>query len=98
MACQFRLLLRLPNTLLSAADARMKKKSSPQPLDDDLRPEYGPDFFKNMKPNRFAGMELRFKGQPSVFLDEDVADVCDSSEAVSKARVASMSDVTRQLL
>jgi hypothetical protein len=57
----------------------MRKKSSPEPLDDDLRPEYGPDFFKNMRPNRFAGVTFA----PPIYLDEDVAEVFDSSEAVN---------------
>ena len=59
----------------------MKKKSSPEP-DDDLRPEYGPELFRNMKPNRFAGMDLKFKGRRAVLLDEDVAEVFDQ-EAVN---------------
>ena len=57
----------------------MKKKSSPEPPDDDLRAEYGPELFKNMKPNRFAGMKIA----PPIYLDEDVAEVFDSSEAVN---------------
>jgi len=57
----------------------MKKKSSPEPLDDDLRPEYGPELFKAMKPNRFAGVTFA----PPIYLDEDVAEVFDSSEAVN---------------
>ena len=57
----------------------MRKKSSPEPLDDDLRPEYGPEFFKNLKPNRFAGVTFT----PPIYLDEDVAEVFDSSEAVN---------------
>jgi hypothetical protein len=57
----------------------MRKKSSPEPLDDDLRPEYGPDFFRNMQPNRFAGVTFA----PPIYLDEDVAEVFDSSEAVN---------------
>jgi hypothetical protein len=57
----------------------MKKKSSPEALDDDLRPEYGPEFFRSMKPNRFAGMTIA----PPIYLDEDVAAVFDSSEAVN---------------
>ena len=61
-------------------DKDMKKTSSD--LDDDLRPHYDFDF-KKMKPNKFAGMELQFKGRRSVLLDEDVADVFDSSEAVN---------------
>ena len=51
-------------------------------MNDDLRPHYDFDF-KKMKPNKYAGMELNFKGRRSVFLDEDVADVFDSSEAVN---------------
>jgi hypothetical protein len=57
----------------------MKKKSSPEPLDDDLRPEYGPEIFKHMKPNRFAGIAIA----PPIYLDQDVAEVFDSSEAVN---------------
>ena len=57
----------------------MRKKSSPEPLVDDLRPEYGPDFFKNMRPNRFVGVTFA----PPIYLDEDVAEVFDSSEAVN---------------
>ncbi len=64
----------------------MKKTSSdPDPeldLDDDLRPHYDFDF-KNMKPNRFAGMDLKFKGRPPIVLDADVAEVFDSPEAVN---------------
>lgn len=40
----------------------MKKKGS-RDLNDDLRPDYGPELFLNMKPNRFAGRELTFKGR-----------------------------------
>jgi hypothetical protein len=54
----------------------MKKKAIPD-LDDDLRPEYGPELFRNMKPNRFAGMDLKFKGRRAVMLDEDVAEIFD---------------------
>jgi hypothetical protein len=60
----------------------MKKKLSPD-LDDDLRPEYGPELFRNMKPNRFAGRDLKLKGRPPVYLDEDVSEVFQSSEAVN---------------
>lgn len=57
-------------------------KKTPPDLEDDLRPHY--DFnYEKTKPNKFAGMELKFKGRRSVFLDEDVADVFDSSEAVN---------------
>ena len=42
---------------------------------------YGLDLelFKNMKPNRFANVEI----VPPIYLDEDVAEVFDSSEAVN---------------
>ena len=56
---------------------KMKKKSS-EDLDDDLRPHYDFDFSK-MKPNRFAGMQLSVP----IYLDDDVAEVFDSSEAVN---------------
>ena len=46
----------------------MKKKSPPE-LHDDLRPEYGQDFFKAMKPNRLAGVTFA----PLIDLDKDVA-------------------------
>jgi hypothetical protein len=57
----------------------MKKKSSLDPLDDDLRPEYGSQLFKNMNPNRFANVEIA----SPIYLDEDVAEVFDSSETVN---------------
>lgn len=57
----------------------MRKKSFPEAHDDDFRPEYGPDFFKNLKPNRFAGVTFA----PPIYLDKDVAEVFDSSEAVN---------------
>ena len=57
----------------------MKKKTS---LSDDLRPDYGPELFQRMKPNRFAGKDLVFKGR-AVVLDEDVAEVFDTPEAVN---------------
>jgi len=64
----------------------MKKTSAkPDPdldLDDDLRPHYDFDF-KTWKPNRFAGMDLKFKGRPPIILDADVAEVFDSPEAVN---------------
>jgi hypothetical protein len=59
----------------------MKKKSSPD--SDELRPEYGSDLFGSMKANRFAGAELAFKGRRVVYLDEDVAEVFDTPEAVN---------------
>jgi len=60
----------------------MKKKDSPD-LDDDLRPQYDRALFRNMKPNRFAGMDLKFKGRRAVYLDDDVAEVFDTQEAVN---------------
>ena len=53
----------------------MKKKTADP---DELRPEYPREFFKSMKPNRFAG-----KGTRSVILDADVAEVFDSAESVN---------------
>jgi hypothetical protein len=53
----------------------MKKKTADP---DELRPEYPREFFKSMKPNRFAGKNPR-----SIILDEDVAEVFDSSESVN---------------
>jgi len=50
----------------------MKKKELSD-LDDDLRPHYPAEFFRNMKPNRFAGMDLKFKGRPPIVLDADRA-------------------------
>jgi len=57
----------------------MRKKSSRESLDDDLRSEYGPELFRSMTPNRFAGVTIA----PPIYLDEDVAEVFDSSEAVN---------------
>lgn len=50
---------------------------------DDLRPLYGAELFGTMKPNRFAEMDLVFKGRRAVYLDADVAEVFDTSEAVN---------------
>jgi hypothetical protein len=61
----------------------MKKKPAELDLDDDLRPHYPAEFFRNSKPNRFAGMDLKFKGRPPIVLDADVAEVFDSPEAVN---------------
>jgi len=36
-----------------------------------------------MKRNRFAGMELELKGRRAVYLDQDVAEVFDTPEAVN---------------
>jgi hypothetical protein len=60
----------------------MKKKKSPEPT-DDLRPEYGRELFRGMKPNRFAGADLVCKGRRAVYLDADVAEVFDTPEAVN---------------
>ena len=56
----------------------MKKKAD---TEDDLRPEYPPEFFQNMKPNRFAGKELHYKR--GIILDADVAEVFETSEEVN---------------
>ena len=63
-------------------EVRMKKKASPD-LGDDLRPEYGAELFSRVKPNRFANADLKFKGRRAVYLDEDVAQVFDTPEAVN---------------
>ena len=55
----------------------MKKKTS-EDLNDDLRSHYDFDHSK-MKRNRFAGMKL----SAPIYLDDDVAEVFDSSEAVN---------------
>lgn len=60
----------------------MKKKTSPK-ADDELRPQYGHELFGAMKPNRFVGAELKFKGSRAVYLDADVAEVFDTPEAVN---------------
>jgi hypothetical protein len=57
----------------------MKKKVDE--TDDELRPEYPPELFRDMKPNRFAGKDLHYKR--GVILDADVAEVFDSSESVN---------------
>ena len=55
----------------------MKKKTD----HDDVRPEYSPEFFQGMRPNRFAA---RFKQECiAVVLDADVAEVFTSSESVN---------------
>jgi len=58
----------------------MKKISSSETR-DELRPEYDLDF-KRMRPNRFAS-RLKGKSVVAVVLDQDVADVFQSSEAVN---------------
>ena len=57
----------------------MKKTSSPE-TPDELRPEYDLEF---KRPNRFA-RRLEGKSVVAVVLDEDVADVFQSSEAVNE--------------
>jgi hypothetical protein len=64
----------------------MKKRSSE--LEDDLRPEYPPEFFREMKPNPYAGMDLKFKGRRAVLLDEDVAEVFDQDTVNTVLRSA----------
>ena len=59
----------------------MKKKTSPD--SGELRGEYGPELFRSMKRNRFASSPLHFKGNRAVFLDQDVAEVFDTPEAVN---------------
>jgi hypothetical protein len=52
----------------------MKKKVSVDcDLDDDLRPEYPAEFFRDMKPNRFAGSDLKYKGRPPIVPDRERA-------------------------
>jgi len=55
----------------------MKKKTT-EDLTDELRPHYDFDYTR-MKRNRFAGMKL----SAPIYLDDDVAEVFDSSEAVN---------------
>lgn len=74
----------------------MKKKTSPDDT-DDLRPEYGAELFGAMKPNRFAGAGLSFKGHRAVYLDADVAEVFDTPEAVNtvlRSAIRAMRSVT----
>ena len=56
------------------------KKTSPSEEPDELRPEYDLEF---KRPNRFA-KRLEGKSVVAVVLDEDVADVFQSSEAVNE--------------
>jgi len=63
----------------------MKKKTTE--IEDDLRPHYDFDYSK-MKPNRFAGMDLQFKGRRAVLLDEDVAEVFDQETVNTVLRSA----------
>jgi hypothetical protein len=74
----------------------MKKKSSPD-LNDDLRPNYGAALFRTMKPNRFAGMDLQFKGRRAVYLDADVAEVFDTPEAVNTVLRSAMRAMRRAM-
>lgn len=59
----------------------MKKKTTAD-VHDDLRPEYPADFFRAMKPNRFAGLP---KEGLIVVLDADVSRAFRSSRAVNTA-------------
>ena len=56
-------------------------KKTPSKTRDEMRPEYDLDF-KRMRPNRFA-QRLKGKSAVAVVLDEDVASVFQSSEAVN---------------
>lgn len=60
------------------------KKTSPDPAlsSDDMRPEYRFDYGK-ARPNRFADPERRQRR--AVVLDEDLAEVFTTSEAVNRA-------------
>jgi hypothetical protein len=61
----------------------MKKTSpDPSPPSDDMRPEYRFDYGK-AQPNRFADPERRQRR--AVVLDEDLAEVFTTSEAVNRA-------------
>jgi hypothetical protein len=60
----------------------MKKKTCPDE-NDELRPHYGAELFRTMKANRFAETDLKFNGRRAVYLDADVAEVFDTSEAVN---------------
>lgn len=61
----------------------MKRTSSPEAdSPDDMLPEYQFDY-RQARPNRFASAEA--KQARTVVLDEDVAAVFTSSEAVNKA-------------
>jgi hypothetical protein len=62
----------------------MKKTTDPESGDphDDLLPEYQFDYGK-AKPNRFAGVIQRRR--VAVLLDDDVAEVFVTTEAVNKA-------------
>jgi len=46
--------LSTPERQLRANANSMKKNSAKKSDEDELRPQYGPEFFRNMKPNRFA--------------------------------------------
>jgi hypothetical protein len=59
------------------------KKTPPDsvPTSDDMRPEYRFDYGK-ARPNRFADPE---QSRRTVVLDEDIAEVFTTSEAVNRA-------------
>ncbi len=60
------------------------KKTSPDPVpaSDGMRPEYHFDYGK-ARPNRFADPERRQRR--AIVLDEDIAEVFTTSEAVNRA-------------
>lgn len=62
----------------------MKRMPTPEPDEpnDDMRPEYRFDYSK-AKPNRFA--KAPGKRRVAVVLDEDVAEVFETTESVNKA-------------
>jgi hypothetical protein len=60
----------------------MKKTSEPHSSSDELRPEYRFDY-KKARSNRFADPERRQR--LAVVLDEDVAQVFTTADAVNRA-------------
>ncbi len=61
----------------------MRKPATRKTDEDELRPEYDAEFFRSMKPNRFASRPKLGRVQ-SVVLDPDVAEVFRSSEEVNE--------------
>lgn len=68
------------------------KKTVAEPDPDDLLPEYAFDYAK-AKPNRFASSGSRRR--VAIVLDEDVAEVFDTTESVNKALRAIIEVVPR---
>lgn len=60
--------------------------------DDDLLPEYNFDYSK-AKPNRFAQQKVI-----NVILDEDVAQIFNTSESVNRALRAILTALPKQML